>query len=109
MRLEHLELVDFRAYTSVSVEFLDGPNVLVGRNAQGKTNVLEAVNYLATGSSHRTTSDGPLVRAGEDAAIIRARARSDAGRELRRFRNRAPAFALAALDDAIALLRAALV
>jgi DNA replication and repair protein RecF len=81
--IEHLELVDFRAYSSVSVGFTEGPNVLVGRNAEGKTNVLEAVNYLATGSSHRTSSDGPLVRFGREAAIIRARARSDAGRELR--------------------------
>jgi DNA replication and repair protein RecF len=80
--IEHLELVDFRAYTNVTVDFLEGPNVLVGRNAQGKTNVLEAVNYLATGSSHRTSSDAPLVRAGREAAVIRARARSDAGREL---------------------------
>jgi DNA replication and repair protein RecF len=83
VQIEHLELVDFRAYASVSVGFLEGPNVLVGRNAQGKTNVLEAVNYLATGTSHRTSSDGPLVRSGREAAIIRARARSDAGRELR--------------------------
>jgi DNA replication and repair protein RecF len=81
--LEQLELTDFRAYRTVDVTFASGPNVLVGRNAQGKTNVLEAVYYLAAGTSHRTTSDGPLVRAGAEAAIVRARARTDAGRELR--------------------------
>jgi len=81
--LERLGLVDFRAYASVDVGFLPGPNVLVGRNAQGKTNVLEAVYYLATGSSHRTSSDGPLVRTGCDVAVIRALARTDADRELR--------------------------
>lgn len=83
MQLERLELVDFRAYADVAVPFSAGPNVLIGRNAEGKTNVLEAVYYLATGSSHRTSGDAPLVRAGRDVAIIRADARSDAGRRLR--------------------------
>ncbi len=82
MLLEHLELIDFRAYPTVAVTFGRGSNVLVGRNAQGKTNVLEAVYYLAAGSSHRTSSDAPLVRSGADAAIVRARARSDAGRDV---------------------------
>jgi DNA replication and repair protein RecF len=81
--LEHLELVDFRAYATVDVAFIPGPNVLVGRNAQGKTNVLEAIHYLATGSSHRTSSDAPLVRTGCAAAVLRADARTDAGRHVR--------------------------
>jgi len=81
--LAQLELVDFRSYPRVDVAFLPGSNVLVGRNAQGKTNILEALHYLATGSSHRTSSDGPLVRSGCDAAIIRAEARTDADRPLR--------------------------
>lgn len=82
MLLEQLELTDVRSYASVNVRFGPGANVLVGRNAHGKTNVLEAISYLAVGSSHRTSTDAALVRAGRDAAIIRARARTDAGREL---------------------------
>lgn len=83
MLLEHLELVDFRSYASVAVTFRAGANVLIGRNAQGKTNVLEAVWYLAGGSSHRTSSDHPLVRAGSDTAIIRADVSTDAQRSVR--------------------------
>ena len=117
MLLEQLELVDFRAYPSVGVRFLPGPNVLLGRNAQGKTNVLEAVHYLATGSSHRTSSDGPLVRAGCDAAFIRALARTDAGRPLRieyelrpggRSRARVGGQAQRRVREAIGLLRSVL-
>jgi DNA replication and repair protein RecF len=115
--LEQLELIDFRAYPRVDVAFLPGPNVLVGRNAQGKTNVLEAVYYLATGSSHRTSTDGPLVRFGCDAAIIRADARTDAGRPLRieyelrpggRSRARVGGQAQQRVREAIGLLRAVL-
>lgn len=70
--LERLELVDFRSYAAVSVELGPGVRVLVGANAQGKTNLLEAVAYLATGESHRVAGDAPLVRAGTDAAVLRA-------------------------------------
>lgn len=117
MLLEQLELTDFRSYAAVDVTFASGPNVLVGRNAQGKTNVLEAVHYLAAGSSHRTTSDGPLVRSGAEAAILRARARTDAGRELRveyelrpggKSRARVGGQARTRVRDAIGLLRAVL-
>src|SRR5690606_25604301 len=115
--LEQLELTDCRSYETASVTFQPGPNVLVGRNAQGKTNVLESVYYLACGTSHRTTNDAPLVRAGCDAAIIRARARTDAGRELRieyelrpggRSRARVGGQAQPRVRDAIGLLRAVL-
>ena len=117
MLLEQLELIDFRAYPSVDVVFHPGPNVLLGRNAQGKTNILEAVYYLATGSSRRTSSDGPLVRFGCDAAIIRADARTDGGRPLRieyelrpggRSRARVGGQAQQRVRDAIGLLRAVL-
>ncbi|HSK97361.1 MAG TPA: DNA replication/repair protein RecF [Euzebyales bacterium] len=117
MLLEQLELTDFRSYRTAIVRFQAGANVLVGRNAQGKTNVLEAIHYLAGGSSHRTSSDAPLIRAGAEAAIIRARARSDAGRELRielelrpggRNRARVGGQARNRVRDAIGLLRAVL-
>lgn len=79
MFLERLELVDYRSYPSLALSVGPGAQVLVGPNAQGKTNVLEAVHYLAIGSSHRVAADAPLVRQGAEAAIIRAVARLDAG------------------------------
>lgn len=72
MYVARLELVDFRSYPQVVVEFEPGPNVLVGPNGVGKTNIVEAMAYLATLASHRVAVDGPLVRAGASTAIIRA-------------------------------------
>lgn len=73
MIVEQLGLVDFRNYAAADVSLHPGPNVFVGRNGQGKTNLVEAVAYLATLGSHRVSSDAPMVREGMDAAIIRAR------------------------------------
>src|SRR6478735_2502292 len=50
-----------------------GPNVFVGRNGQGKTNLAEAIGFFATLGSHRVSNDAPMVREGAEAAIIRAR------------------------------------
>ena len=77
MYLERLELHEFRSYSQARLELGPGVRVLVGPNAQGKTNLLEAVHYLSVGASHRVSSDAPLVRAGADAAIVRAVARVD--------------------------------
>ena len=73
MIVEHLNLVDFRNYTVADVSLGPGPNVFVGRNGQGKTNLAEAIAYLATLGSHRVSTDAPMVRDGADAAVIRAR------------------------------------
>ncbi|MDN3311255.1 DNA replication/repair protein RecF [Microbacterium oryzae] len=73
MIVEHLSLVDFRNYAHAELALQPGPNVLVGRNGQGKTNLAEAIAYLATLGSHRVSSDAPLVREGKDAAFVRAR------------------------------------
>lgn len=73
MIVEHLSLVDFRNYATAELALHPGPNVLVGRNGQGKTNLAEAVVFLATLGSHRVSSDAPLVRDGQEYAIIRAR------------------------------------
>ena len=73
MIVEHLSLVDFRNYATAELALHRGPNVLVGRNGQGKTNLAEAVVFLATLGSHRVSSDAPLVRDGHEYAIIRAR------------------------------------
>jgi DNA replication and repair protein RecF len=71
--VEQLGLRDFRNYAEVDVSLSSGANVFVGRNGQGKTNLVEAVAYLATLGSHRVSSDAPMVRDGADAAIVRAR------------------------------------
>jgi DNA replication and repair protein RecF len=78
--LRRLELVDVRSYERATLELEPGVTVLVGPNAQGKTNLLEAVLRAATGGSHRVASDGPLVRAGADLGIIRCELRTDEGR-----------------------------
>ena len=73
MYLQHLSLTDFRSYAQVDLALEPGVTVLVGSNGIGKTNLMEAIGYLATLSSHRVSSDGPLLRFGSDRALIRAR------------------------------------
>ncbi|MGB3732266.1 DNA replication/repair protein RecF [Microbacterium sp.] len=73
MIVEHLNLVDFRNYATADLALHPGPNVLVGSNGQGKTNLAEAIVFLATLGSHRVSSDAPMVRDGEEFAVIRAR------------------------------------
>lgn len=73
MIVEQLSLVDFRNYAAADVALAPGPNVFVGRNGQGKTNLAEAIGFFATLGSHRVSSDAPMVRDGADAAIVRAR------------------------------------
>ena len=77
MIVEHLSLKDFRNYAEAELALSAGANVLVGRNGQGKTNLAEAIAYLATLGSHRVSSDAPLVRDGQNAAFVRARLRHD--------------------------------
>ncbi len=73
MIVERLSLVDFRNYAEADVALVPGPNVFVGRNGQGKTNLAEAIAFFATLGSHRVSSDAPMVRDGADAAILRVR------------------------------------
>ncbi|MGO4104066.1 DNA replication/repair protein RecF [Leifsonia sp. YAF41] len=72
MRVTHLSLTDFRNYRQADVPFAPGSNLIVGRNGQGKTNLVEALGYLSTLGSHRVSNDKAMIRAGLDAAIIRA-------------------------------------
>ncbi|WP_030193305.1 DNA replication/repair protein RecF [Streptomyces sp. NRRL S-87] len=72
MHVTHLSLADFRSYARAEVPLDPGVTAFVGPNGQGKTNLVEAVGYLATLGSHRVSSDAPLVRMGADRAIIRA-------------------------------------
>jgi DNA replication and repair protein RecF len=71
--LEHLSLTDFRSYAQVDLPLEPGVTVLVGANGIGKTNLMEAIGYLATLGSHRVSADGPLLRFGTDRALVRAR------------------------------------
>jgi len=72
MRLERLEVVDFRNHDRVAVDLPAGASVLVGPNGVGKTNLLEAIGYLATLGSHRVGQDAALIRAGAESAVIRS-------------------------------------
>ncbi|MFI8517464.1 DNA replication/repair protein RecF [Streptomyces sp. NPDC085481] len=72
MHVTHLSLADFRSYARVEVPLDPGVTAFVGANGQGKTNLVEAVGYLATLGSHRVASDAPLVRMGAERAVIRA-------------------------------------
>jgi len=69
----HLNLTDFRNYETVDLGLVTGANVFVGSNGQGKTNLVEALGFLSTLGSHRVSTDHAMVRAGQDAAIVRAR------------------------------------
>jgi DNA replication and repair protein RecF len=66
-----LALEDFRSWQRVELALEPGVTALVGANGQGKTNLLEALGYLATLGSHRVATDAPLVRRGAQRAIVR--------------------------------------
>ena len=70
MYVRHLQLGSFRNWERVDLALLPGPTVFVGRNGEGKTNLVEAVGYLATMSSHRVSTDAPLVRHAAAQAVV---------------------------------------
>jgi DNA replication and repair protein RecF len=70
--VSHLTLHDFRSYESADVPLDPGVTAFVGRNGQGKTNLVEAIDYLSRLTSHRVATDAPLVRAGSERAVVRA-------------------------------------
>jgi len=72
MYVRHLQLGSFRSWERVDLALAPGPTVFVGRNGEGKTNLVEAVGYLASMGSHRVSSDAPLVRHGDTQAVVRA-------------------------------------
>jgi DNA replication and repair protein RecF len=71
--VSHLQLADFRSYAGVDVALGSGVTTFVGANGQGKTNLVEAIEYLSTLGSHRVSSEVPLVRVGAERALVRAR------------------------------------
>ncbi len=72
MIIESLELDNFRNYENVSIKFNDGINILYGNNAQGKTNILEAIYFCGTTKSHRGNKDKEIIRFGSEESHIRA-------------------------------------
>ena len=72
MHVSHLSLHDFRSYPEAEVALGPGVTAFVGRNGQGKTNLVEAIDYVARLASHRVSGDAPLVRLGADHAVVRA-------------------------------------
>lgn len=75
MYLESLHLKDFRNYSTLDVDFDQGVNILLGENAQGKTNLLEAIYVLALTRSHRTANDRDLIGWQADEALVAGRVR----------------------------------
>ena len=72
MHVSALSLTDFRCYAQADVELRPGVTSFLGPNGQGKTNLIEALGYLATLDSHRVATDAPLVRLGASQAVVRA-------------------------------------
>lgn len=71
MYVAHLGLLDFRSYESVEISLEPGISTFIGPNGEGKTNLVEAVAYVALHGSHRVSTDAPLVRHGASRAILR--------------------------------------
>lgn len=102
MYVSDLALTDFRSYEHVVISLERGITAFVGPNGQGKTNLVEAISYLATFSSHRVAGDTALVRAGASRAVVQSKVRKGerdtvleveiiAGKANRARLNRAPA------------------
>ena len=72
MHVSHLTLHEFRSYADLDLALEPGVTSFVGRNGQGKTNLVEAIDYLSRLASHRVASDAPLVRAGAEQSVVRA-------------------------------------
>lgn len=72
MHVSHLSLHNFRSYSSAEVPLEAGVTAFIGRNGQGKTNLVEAIDYLSRLESHRVATDAPLIKQGADQAVVRA-------------------------------------
>lgn len=77
MHVTRLVLDHFRSWTHCLIDFEPGVTVLYGRNGLGKTNIVEAIEFLSTGASHRASASAPLVERGQRTATIRANVAAD--------------------------------
>ena len=73
MFISNLSLTTFRSYKNLELELNPGISIFIGRNGEGKTNIIESVLYLSFLSSHRVSSDQPLVQLGSPSAYVRAK------------------------------------
>ena len=73
MFISHLSLATFRSYKSLELPLEPGISIFIGRNGEGKTNIIEPVLYLSFLNSHRVSSDAPLVQLGSNSAYVRAK------------------------------------
>ena len=71
MIIKSLELADFRNYRELNISFDEGTNILYGNNAQGKTNILEAIYLSGTTKSHKGSKDREMVQFGNEESHIR--------------------------------------
>lgn len=79
MFITELELYNFRNYAQQKVQFVDGLNIVCGKNAQGKTNLVEAIYLLSTGASPRAVSDKEMINLGAERARVSAKVTWDTG------------------------------
>ena len=77
MYIENLALQNYRNYARAEITFSDGINILYGDNAQGKTNILEAIYLIGTTKSHRGSKDREIIRFDADESHIRAEIKKD--------------------------------
>lgn len=82
MYLKKLELINFRNYSKLNLNFSKGVILIVGDNGQGKTNLLESIYYLSTGKSHRSYNHNELIRWEEDFSILRAEVSSESAKKI---------------------------
>lgn len=75
MYIEQLTLIDFRNYKFVEIKFFPGVTIFLGKNGQGKTNLVEAINYFSTLSSHRVNKENTMIRSGALFATVRGKIR----------------------------------
>ena len=75
MQISHLALTNFRSYPELVLPLEPGITIFIGRNGEGKTNIIESILYLSYLSSHRVSADAPLVRLGSSSSYIRANAK----------------------------------
>lgn len=90
MFVKYINLINFRNYENVSIELCDGTNVFIGDNAQGKTNILEALYYSSVGRSHRTNKDKELIKWDSENSFIStyvAKSRIDKRIDIKFFRD----------------------
>ena len=73
MKISHLSLQDFRSYKNLELPLNEGTHIFIGENGEGKTNIVEAIMYLALLSSHRISTDAPLIKLGAERGYVRAK------------------------------------